>query len=396
MIRFQLLEQRASSAYFPGLHIPLLPHHLCLLSSLLPVSPDHPSSPPHQPNPCITITITVDHTGSITNTSIAPYFLPNLVRLTYDLVDRAVGCSQSAPSFREPWQTHSSDPLLHMPTDPRKGFVYDKQHVLAFQQLQQQPSSSHCSLALDLRRTLLSLSSAALLLRGSRRPADADAEVDFYSEFHSTAAPSSPSSPSPSPPLLDVCGRMSSSTALHPPPPHLQPSSPPSTMPAAAATSSRTTPAAAAAPLSPRLNARHTVAEFMVAACIASASWCRDRNIAVHYRSQAAPNLNLAALQQHSMRAFAATAAASLPSLCPAASSVFPSAHALSVYISKMTSISGMMAAVTDMQPQRHHGIGADAYVTRFPRCIFVTFCAATRNLPPPSAAFPTSCSSVK
>jgi hypothetical protein len=35
-----------------------------------------------------------------------------------------------------------------------------------------------------------------------------------------------------------------------------------------------------------------------------------------------------------------------------------------------MTTVSGMLGAVTDTQPQRHHGIGADAYVTCFPTAI--------------------------
>lgn len=127
----------------------------------------------------------------------------------------------------------------------------------------------------------------------------------------------------------------------------------PSSSPSATAATTSSTPPA-------QLNARFTVAEFMIAACAASASWCRTRNIPVHYRSQSPPNLELSQLQLHSSRAFTATAKASLSSLdFPSA---VPGVEFMSLFASKMTTISGMHGAVTNIHPQRHHGIGADAY----------------------------------
>jgi hypothetical protein len=99
----------------------------------------------------------------------------------------------------------------------------------------------------------------------------------------------------------------------------------------------------------------------MVAACAASASWCRSRSVAVHYRSQRAPNINLAQLQQHSSSAFLSAARSSLAS-APHLPHDFPSAELLSAFAGKMAAISGMHAAVSDVQPLRHYGIGADAY----------------------------------
>ncbi len=117
----------------------------------------------------------------------------------------------------------------------------------------------------------------------------------------------------------------------------------------------------------PRLNARHTIAEFMVAACTASASWCRDRSIPIHYRSQAVPSLDLHHLQHHASRAFSAVAHSSMTSLppppSPSPSSIYPDVQLLSMYAGKMATISGMQAAVTKMQPLPHDGIGADAYM---------------------------------
>ena len=101
----------------------------------------------------------------------------------------------------------------------------------------------------------------------------------------------------------------------------------------------------------------------MVAACAASASWCRDRNIPIHYRSQPPSSLNLLHLQHHASRAFAAVAHSSMSWRPPPPTSIYPDVQLLSLYAGKMATISGMQAAVTKMQPQRHDGIGADAYI---------------------------------
>ena len=107
----------------------------------------------------------------------------------------------------------------------------------------------------------------------------------------------------------------------------------------------------------------------MVAACAASASWCRNRNIPIHYRSQPPPSLDLHHLQHHASRAFSAVAHSSMtslpptPSPSPSSTSIYPDVQLLSMYAGKMATISGMQAAVTKMQPQRHDGIGADAYI---------------------------------
>jgi hypothetical protein len=347
---FSLLQQRTSSAYFPAMHVPLLPHTLCSLPSLLPLCPNLP--PLNQPNPCITISATICSDGSISKVEVAPYYLPKLIRLSYDVVDRAIGTSESCATFFESWQS-AARPSLRMPSDPRKGFAYDEEHVLAFHQLQQPPDVTNSVLTQQLREMLLALSSLAARMRNHRQGGleeapQTDLDVDFYSEFHAAQSLTSPASSSPAPQspssspslgALDVCGRMSSSSTSHSPSAaSLAPTAPP-----------------------PRLNARHTIAEFMVAACISCASWCRDRNLPIHYRSQPPPNLDLSQLQQHSSRTVAAVAKSSLSSL-PLSSSVFPSAELLGVYASKMMTLSSMQGATTSIQPKRHHGIGADAY----------------------------------
>ncbi len=364
---FALLEQRASSAYFPGYHVPLLPAGLCVMSSLLPSSSLHPPHPHHQTNPCITISISVDAAGSISNITVAPHFLTNLVRLTYDVVDAALGTSRSSPTFRESWQRPAS-PLLAMPADPRQGFVYDSRHARAFQQLQAPASSSDDALTADLRNMLMAISSVAARMRARRKGGCSDGiqdDVDIYSEFQYHEPPSqSPSTPKSSPQSSspsDVCGRLSSSTTVHPPS-----QSDCASTAASAAAVSPASPAAAAATTAPstpplRLTARYTVAELMIAACSASASWCRQRGVAVHYRSQRAPNMALAQLQRHAHSAFLSVAKPSLAS-APTLPPSFPSAELLSVFAGKMATISGMQAAVNDVQPLQHHGIGADAY----------------------------------